>query len=160
MVSHILSHNPSAKFCDLCTDEFSSYSELVSHNQEKHSHWQVVCYECGRHFITKKSLLKHLSEHVDVKASSFHHADLVRKEAQLKCVKNGKGMFVCKACHETSEFTAKRFTAMVLHLMKHYNLRPFKCTVCNERYISKFNLELHVVHSHSRNIFEQLDSKP
>lgn len=53
--------------CEICKKEFSSFSKFNIHcfEHEQKKHYQFVCLECNKRFVTERGLLKHqaLSAH-------------------------------------------------------------------------------------------------
>ena len=59
--------------CDLCSQKFGSYDDLIDHARHLHHHTIFKCHECGREFIHEKDRLHHMREEQEKKVDYRTH---------------------------------------------------------------------------------------
>uniref|UniRef100_A0A3B3VGS7 C2H2-type domain-containing protein n=1 Tax=Poecilia latipinna TaxID=48699 RepID=A0A3B3VGS7_9TELE len=102
------------------------------------------CSECGKHFISKQSLQRHMKSQVGKRCSSSlnekclkvkqnidSHSRLIGEGSQSKCDKNGKNCN-CK-------------DSLQLHLLVHAGDKQFSCEICGKRFKSKYYAQRHIM---------------
>ncbi|XP_053567562.1 oocyte zinc finger protein XlCOF7.1-like isoform X2 [Bombina bombina] len=141
------------EICDnISTDEFTNCNNQ-SHDQSadaslhllqnQRSHLENLCSECGKCFLKKSHLLKHLQIHTGEKPLSCsicgecfnHKKNLVAHEK----IHTGEKGFLCSDCGKC--FTQKS------HLIDHHRIhtgeKAFSCSGCGKCFTQKSNLIKH-----------------
>ncbi|KAJ6637333.1 Zinc finger protein [Pseudolycoriella hygida] len=102
--------------CSKCPKTFAAKNHLKYH-ENRHNNIQHNCKECGRKFLSRVSLQKHLKVHTN----------------DFK--------FICDHCDR--KFYHK--SDLILHMYTHKKLPlPFQCDSCDKAFSAKFKLNQHI----------------
>ena len=139
--------------CDICNRRFVSLHNLSIHRRNMHSikdkrnqpqnsdsttdKWIIYIggkkklfkcgyHDCGKTYTEKRSLRRHFVSHI------------------------GDSQFRCYTGDCTGEIRYCDSQALARHInIKHTMERPFKCNICNKRFVSIYNLIRHRRNVHS-----------
>ncbi|XP_070398488.1 zinc finger protein 91 [Nothobranchius furzeri] len=102
------------------------------------------CDDCGKGFVTKYNLNRHMSVHTGQKLFACDLCEQkFSREDTLNChmsVHTGQKPFTCELC-------GKRFsqrTTLNRHMRVHTGQRPFACELCGKRFSQKICLNRHI----------------
>ena len=111
--------------CPQCGKQLRNASSLKQHIENIHEadKKKVVCGACGETFPSSVKLGKHMLS--------------VHAPKNLKCL-------YCDKQFQNEKPVWER------HLVTHYNLKPFKCSMCNYDSNRKGNIHVHVKNSHHK----------
>ena len=145
-------HNVIFNYCNKCSKEFSSLSNLKRHESIHHSGGDDVqrnfmCSECGRCFTAKDSLRVHMFSHTGERPYKCKQCDASysRSSHLLRHVKvshEGKLDYVCDF-----EGCGKRFyesSVLRIHQRSHTDERPYPCPHCPQRFRTMNNKRTHL----------------
>lgn len=141
--------------CTLCDKTFSRHSNLIQHRNLHHSNVKkkikdFVC-RCGEVFHSLRKLEWHKEVHeAKPKPCPFcsqkfiHSASVTRhiRRAHLPDYLPGQNRefdnVQCPICEKVY-----LRSSLVVHMRVHNGEKPFACKICNKRFSTKWNLELH-----------------
>ncbi|XP_066443153.1 gastrula zinc finger protein XlCGF57.1-like [Eleutherodactylus coqui] len=104
---------------DLACESYNPVGQNADHTECE----AYPCPECGKHFTTRASLIRHMKNH------------------------SGEKPFSCTDCGKCF----KRKSTLVKHLRSHTGEKPFSCAECGKCFQQKFNLtEHHRIHTGER----------
>ena len=102
------------------------------------------CSDCGKQFLYKQSLKRHMRRHADKSSSSCligQKCSGVGQDVNLQTrVHTGKKKFGCQDCGKTfrDQFSLKS------HMRVHTGEQPFGCDVCGKSFKHEHNLKIHM----------------
>ncbi|MDP0588338.1 MAG: C2H2-type zinc finger protein [Candidatus Endonucleobacter bathymodioli] len=105
--------------CHICSMYFNIEHHLQSHIKNIHQDKKMICSECGRLFVRKYHLKRHMDIHANVKI--------------YKCTWEG--------CNNTF----RQQQHLKTHIRIHTNEKPYPCLECNMRFITKQELTVHTL---------------
>ncbi|XP_030006511.1 zinc finger protein with KRAB and SCAN domains 7 [Sphaeramia orbicularis] len=111
------------QICSICSQSFSTSSELLEHRKSHVTSKRYICQQCGEGFDTLLARSQHRQMH------------------------QVKRQFKCPHC----EKTYTRRSDVKRHLSIHTGERPYQCNQCNKRFSLRFMLMKHLrVHTGER----------
>lgn len=159
--------------CSRCDNAFSTLEELTNHMSSHEGEQPQTCPVCGRTFLNKNKLERHLTIHTGERphlcsicgngfpsaASLKLHVHIHTGEKPYKCEQCNKtfssssglrlhnrkhtGERPSYGCHECGR-TYGRMTELKMHQRYHTGDKPYECTCCSKRFISKDKLNVHM----------------
>lgn len=141
--------------CNLCDETFRRYSNLIQHRNRHHLHIKrklkdFVCH-CGEIFHSVKKLAWHKEIHDSKpKACTYcsekflHMSSLTRhvrrahNENFMSNDDSSKKNVECPICKGVY-----LKTSLEMHIRSHSGEKPYKCSICNKSFTTKWNLKLH-----------------
>ncbi|XP_070785455.1 zinc finger protein 502 [Enoplosus armatus] len=125
-VHHKKSHSQESQLpqiCSICSQSFSTSSELLEHRKSHVTSKRYICQQCGEGF------------------------DSLLARSQHRQMHQVKRQFKCQHCEKT--FT--RRSDVKRHLSTHTGDRPYQCDQCSKRFSLRFMLMKHLrVHTGER----------
>ncbi|XP_076068188.1 uncharacterized protein LOC143040715 [Oratosquilla oratoria] len=132
--------------CNLCGASFATFNRHRSHQKVHEGVRSFICGTCGAAFNKKSTLTKHSKVHMGdtpyscmkclmsftTKAQLGQH----RKDHRTLYKKDMK--FMCHECDKS--FTEAGY---IIHMRNHAGEKPFECSQCGKKFVSKANLKLH-----------------
>lgn len=163
--------------CNTCKKTFNSKNKLVSHIHSMHTvlsktniqlprlldgklqndqfsrlpNGKFQCLMCDKIFCRKLNLSQHVMTHVAEKNVCCDLCDFkcyTKTQLDVHKMKHAK-RFCCEICSKmfTYKFQLETHVQAV-----HYNLRPFKCSLCNKSFKTRYNYGSHIAqHKDVRN---------
>nr|KAG5708992.1 hypothetical protein BaRGS_004631 [Batillaria attramentaria] len=141
--------------CDQCPRSFHYQSQLERH-RAKHSGASgnaMTCQHCGKHYMHKKSLDRHIQvDHMGVKDYPYkcdqcpaQFFDSVQLRDHVAFRHQNLRRYKCRLCAES--FVCR--PTMARHMRRdHDGYSPYICKVCGEKFVEKMQLLKHqVVHT-------------
>ncbi|RZF39987.1 hypothetical protein LSTR_LSTR002390 [Laodelphax striatellus] len=132
-----------------CEKSFTMFAHLIDHDINEHSdlHFEVACEFCDRMFLSQDRLQIHTNSfHSEKKLPCDLCGEKFTSKSTLLTHKvRHSGRFTCVHCG----LTANSNSALVEHIRKHTDERPFDCDICDKKFKSKNNLRAHM-RSHSK----------
>ncbi|CAG5130864.1 unnamed protein product [Candidula unifasciata] len=126
LVNHEKLHKKGFK-CDLCNATFTRIGNFTRHRKihklETESQNVFKCSDCGREFLQRCDLKRHLLIHA--------------KQEPHRCEKCGKGYI--------------RRSDLVVHMRFHNKDKAFKCSMCEKKFFQTGDLNRHVRRAHTPN---------
>ncbi|GIZ05398.1 zinc finger protein 442 [Caerostris extrusa] len=154
---HILSHDQ--KFiCGMCDKAFNTKQLLKGH---MHSHKIDLpfhpCKFCKATFQIPEELEKHLVEHVQNQNEELQNEpNEIESEPEIdtepKVINESKVRHICSYCQKGFV----NLGALKNHFSFHTGNLPFKCEICNRKFMHAFNLKKHM-QIHFKNSFNCVD---
>ena len=136
-------------FCDKCSNKYTTVSALYSHIRQVHDKITYPCSQCTMVLDTERKL-------------TFHHNIAHSTDKDFECKHCGKRFgYVSRArehelTHENAQFQCrfcpkklKTEKYLKLHEMYHTGEKPFKCSMCENEFVSKNRLLQHKVGAHN-----------
>ena len=122
LTHHMYSHEERRYHCDKCSFHSHFESELKKHKITHHTTPQHQCMhsKCGRWFMRKADLVIHVETH-------------------------RKNIITCDVCDHTT--TLPKY--MKEHMKSHGSVLPYKCDVCNKRFLWRSGVRAHKQKEHS-----------
>lgn len=115
--SHVGLHSRQPFSCQLCGKIFADTKALKRHDRVHRNGKIHVCQKCGKAFVYKFSLTKHL--------------EMVHRRIKP---------FVCQICSK-SFFTKLHVES---HIRVHTGEKPFHCNLCDRKFIRRVDLNVHL----------------
>jgi len=133
---HALYHEEPRYYCDQCDYKSHSAGNFFTHKKVKHGTDRHECEQCGKHFVYKRHLLRHLVNHTDVKLPcSFCDKQFTRQDKLKEHLREAHGIV------ETKDDSAK-------HDIKAID-KSFSCTDCPKMFTNNKHLSRHKSSIHS-----------
>lgn len=166
--------------CTRCDAAFTQLVELTEHMPSHEGEQPLSCPICGKSFLNKKKLERHVSIHTGERPHLCSICgDGFASAASLKLhvhIHTGEKPFSCSQCSKTFRSssglrlhsmqhmdvrpsfecpecgrTYGRITELKMHQRYHTGDKPYACTCCSKRFISKDKLNVHMrVHTGER----------
>nr|XP_006812793.1 PREDICTED: zinc finger protein 729-like [Saccoglossus kowalevskii] len=126
LVCHMRTHTREKLYkCIVCDHRFITESSLKSHVSAlhfSHSSFRHVCKRCGKSYLKKSELKKHVRFHTG------------------KSISKGCITHVCKQCGKIFE----NKSILSVHMQYHTGVKPFQCKQCEKRFCTIGNLNVHM----------------
>ncbi|ODM92590.1 putative zinc finger protein [Orchesella cincta] len=121
---HMKSHTNERPYkCEPCERDFKCQTSLQSHHRHKHSKEKPFsCCYCPATFVTSRNLTSH--------TRVIHTKDPSTRQK-------------CNICHK---ILASSY--LPTHMQWHANIMPFSCIICDKKFHSKGNLQIHIRSNH------------
>ncbi|XP_021693927.1 zinc finger protein 665 isoform X4 [Aedes aegypti] len=129
--------------CDICQRTFRSRLHLVQHKTQRHGAKKHACSKCGKGFVFRSQMQKHLATHKH------------RKER-----KAGKSItrdlpFKCDICHNSY----KHVRSLRFHLKYSHGTKRHECHICGLKFFWRSRLLRHMkCHDESIDMEQDFDS--
>ncbi|XP_051929692.1 gastrula zinc finger protein XlCGF57.1-like isoform X2 [Hippocampus zosterae] len=126
----------------------SSDTELSDDAKEpsdpKGDNGPLICAECGKTFVQRGNLNRHLRTHSGEKpfVCSFCSKSFTRKsdlKVHMQAKHTGEKPFNCDVC--AKKFPVKKY--LMIHMRTHSLEKPFACSACSKAFAAKAELEAH-----------------
>lgn len=127
--------------CNDCNEVFSNSNKLSHHRVKFHGALKHSCSICGREYMAKSTLEKHMREHRNeghhCTVCDRHFAFKARYDEHMISHKTEKP-FTCELCG--SSFKSKR------DLGRHYAThdKKLECSICGRKFATNFSLKNHL----------------
>ena len=121
LTHHMYSHEERRFYCSKCSFHSHFESELKKHKVTHHTTPQHQCMHrnCGRWFMRKADLVLHVETHK-------------------------KNVIKCDICDHTT--TLPKY--MKEHMKSHSDVLPYKCDICNKRFLWRSGVRAHKQKEH------------
>ncbi|OMJ87688.1 hypothetical protein SteCoe_10532 [Stentor coeruleus] len=151
---HMKTHLPSKPWkCDLCPREFSQKSKLIEHVNRHQGTPPFTCSNCGKGFYQKDRLKTHELSHSNSRPHECNICLLTfRRKYELNKhlkmhdtnIKEQLKKYVCETCGKKNY----SFADLNRHMLKHTDIRLYKCDHCSKAFKDKYTLKCHEVIMH------------
>ncbi|KAK6173640.1 hypothetical protein SNE40_017054 [Patella caerulea] len=136
--------------CEQCDKRFANPYCMVRHIKRVHTgERSFSCLECGKSFVDKGDLTKHMKNHkgeTDLECHICHKVCISKEHLVEHMFKhNGKNRYQCSVCQKI----CKCKSHLDEHFRTHSRERPYKCPHCDVRYGYKSQLRDHILAKHS-----------
>ncbi|KAK7080818.1 hypothetical protein SK128_020995 [Halocaridina rubra] len=130
--------NQKLHFCKLCKDSFTSCSDMRLHIRSHPKN----CYICNKQLPKLTLLRQHILTHTEkqkcpVCKKMYPHQWSLHRHMQT--THGANKMVQCDLC---GNLYGKRY--LKLHMLTHTGERPFKCDVCDSRFVQRSHLITHM----------------
>eukprot|EP00088_Acartia_fossae_P028869 TRINITY_DN2967_c2_g1_i4.p1 TRINITY_DN2967_c2_g1~~TRINITY_DN2967_c2_g1_i4.p1 ORF type:complete len:610 (-),score=95.44 TRINITY_DN2967_c2_g1_i4:144-1973(-) len=123
--SHMKIHEDKKAYtCDICNKSFVQKSNMTSHRMRHSSERKHECAYCAHKFLSKSDLTRHTRCHLAPMAVGDHVT-----------------LFQCSECNKS--FSRNYLLTNHMH-KEHSKFKPWKCTMCQEKFVSRANLLDHL----------------
>ena len=137
-------HSDLSHACDLCGRTFVSRENLAKHMSINHKHGQKTeCAQCGKVFGTNAALRKHILTHAGVKA---HQCETCGKHfSQASYLKDHRKIHTGERKYACSICGTQfdHMSKVKTHMMIHTGEKPFTCEVCGQGFRTASCLNRH-----------------
>ncbi|XP_074926582.1 uncharacterized protein LOC116833746, partial [Chelonoidis abingdonii] len=135
-----------AKACEthqIPEENFSSHSDLITHDRINLEGRRYTCHECGKSFSWSSHYLIHWRTHTGEKpymcsecGKSFgQRSNLVTHER----IHTGEKPYMCSQCGKSF----KKSSHLIIHERVHTGETPYTCSVCGKSFIDSSSLNSH-----------------
>ena len=130
--------------CEFCGKLFLRKDNLTRHVKSHLNLREFPCTECDKAFNSKPDLKNHLKIHAAKRVASAQNGEngTTGEEENIDSLWKHK-----------CEFCGKLFLKkdnLIRHVQSHLNLREFKCTLCDRAFNSKYELKNHLKVHHDK----------
>ena len=148
-------HNPGHSLCKICGKKFKTRKAIYQHMHIYHKEGgpkRIKCDICGKDVI-KANFKDHIDLH-NATEKSFQCPQCPKTyytEGQLKIHVDTNHLTPLKM-REICDYTTPRGERLRRHMLKHSDVRPFKCDQCEMAFKTKQELKNHITtHTGARN---------
>ncbi|XP_065206128.1 oocyte zinc finger protein XlCOF6-like [Planococcus citri] len=152
---YLRAHSEKKYKCNVCQRAFDSECKARKHEEYHQKIKSFVCDNCGRGFSIKVNLDNHVMKNLCSKytcvsccqtfaAKSALRSHLTRCDKQVNSAINRSKVenvlkFECGKCKK--KFKSKWL--LRIHIIDEFNLKPYQCFICNERFTTTVLLRKH-----------------
>ncbi|XP_045502794.1 zinc finger protein 678 [Colias croceus] len=145
------SEAPNSVSCDMCDVTCPNKQILLKHIKKKHDPGSYSCEYCGKKFVRKAHVSRHLSQKGcdgrDLLKFSCEICDTLftRKDNLMMHLRQQhitKGTYLCKQCN----YFTRNFSKLIVHSRNHHQPKPlrFECDHCGKVMNSRASISKHL----------------
>nr|XP_054760316.1 uncharacterized protein LOC129266486 [Lytechinus pictus] len=136
LINHLKFHTGGKPFaCSMCKASFSQDSSLAEHMQMHKKENLYECVKCGILFVNANEICEH-----DLKVHKHRWCPVCDKHFHAKSVHKKQEFHTCPDCGYS--VASKQLLSQHLYICR--GGKPYKCTICQDLFSDKYELNRHI----------------